>query len=107
MKLSEYLENKMDKLKIEKMRSIRKDDAAVSMGTLILVPVMAIIAIVVILTLGSAVLPGVFNNTAGVVTTAWGSGAGAIWSSITTFGVLAFLLIIVAVIVVILKMMDA
>lgn len=65
--------------------------------------IVAVVAIVVVLLLGSAILPGaitaVANTTAITGYSTWSAGTQSVWSAIQIFGVLAFFLIIVAIIV--------
>lgn len=82
----------------------RKDETAVT-SDMIAMPIIAVVGIVVVLLLGSAILPGAINATL-ITTTSWGSGASSMWAAVPTFAILAFFLLFVAIVLLVLKSVD-
>lgn len=80
------------KQKLEAFRDDQKAEMAKMMGAGIL----AIVALVIIAILGSALLPSAITAIVGTNTTTWGAGAISMWGAITIFIVLVFLLLFVA-----------
>jgi hypothetical protein len=65
-------------------------------GKMIGAAIMVMVALVVISILGAALLPSAITTILAVNTTTWGAGAISMWSTITIFIVLVFMMIFVA-----------
>ena len=97
------------KTEIKNMLSMKKslwnDEKAEMMGIL-KGAILAIIALVIIVVLGTALLPGSVDTLNGVNSSThptWTTGTLSIWSALSIFVVLVFLLIIVAILFAVLK----
>jgi type II secretory pathway component PulF len=87
------------------MKSFRNDDRAEMMGIL-KGAILAIIALVIIVVLGTALLPGSVDTLNGVNATThptWTTGTLSIWSALSIFVVLVFLLIVVSILFAVLR----
>lgn len=88
--------------KLETMKDMRKDETA-EYGKMILIPLMAVVSLAVVLILVGGIIPDAINQTEGIGTTTWSSGAASMWNSVTVFAVLAILLIFIGIAVGVVK----
>ena len=87
---------------IKKLEQFR-DEKRGEMSSLMVGGIVAIVAIVVIAILGSALLPGAVSAVTNATTTGWADGTVSIWNAIPIFIVLAFLLIVLGIAIYVLK----
>lgn len=90
---------------VEKIKKFFKDSKG-DVGTMMGAGIMAIVAIAVIAILASAILPSAINSIVNTSTVGWGTGAIAIWGTLSIFIVLAVLLLFVAIALLVMKMAD-
>lgn len=83
-----------------------KEDRHANVGGMMIAGIIAIVALVVIAILGSALLPGAVTAIVDTNTTTWSTGSISIWDSTPIFVVLGFLLIILAIALYVLKGID-
>lgn len=78
-----------------------------NVGVMMEAGITAIVVVVVVSILASAMIPSAVSAIIGTNTTNWGSGAIAIWSAITVIIVLCVLLIFVGIVMLVMKMADS
>ena len=105
--MTSFVEKARTKLeKVQKDLEVFRDDQRAEYAKMMTGGIIAIVAIVVIAILGSALLPGAVNTVIDTNTTTWSTGSVSIWDAIPIFIVLAFLLIVLAIALYVLKSLD-
>jgi len=105
--LTSFLEKARTKLeKVQKDLETFIDNQKAEVGKMMIGGIIAIVAIVVIAILGSALLPGAVSTVTNTTTTGWDAGVISIWDAIPIFIVLAFLLIVIGIALYVLKSLD-
>jgi len=95
--LTLFLEKARTKLEtVQKALEAFRDDQKAEVGKMMGGAIMVIVALVIISILGAALLPSAITTIIGTNTSTWDTGAVSMWSAITIFIVLVFLLIFVA-----------